>query len=91
MGPTYANAAWGGIPCLILTAAGHDAQLREAESLGIAGIMTKPFSPRRLYDRVVTLTARGQSPLTPPPAEPSMVDAIADAATQAILPTNTNL
>jgi two-component system alkaline phosphatase synthesis response regulator PhoP len=51
-----ADARWHGLPCLILTAAGQDAQLREAEALGVAGVMTKPFSPRRLYDRVVSLT-----------------------------------
>ncbi len=81
-----ANAAWSDIPCLILTAAGHDAQLREAESLGIAGIMTKPFSPRRLFDRVVTLTARGQSALTPRTGEPPAVDAVADFAAPATVP-----
>lgn len=51
-----ADARWHKVPCLILTAAGQDAQLREAEALGVAGVMTKPFSPRRLYDRVVSLT-----------------------------------
>ena len=56
-----ADAQWQHIPCIILTAAGQDAQLRTAESLGVAAIMTKPFSPRRLYDRIVTLTGGAPS------------------------------
>lgn len=55
------DAQWKHVPCLILTAAGHEGQLRHAEALGVSAVMTKPFSPRRLYERVVTLTARGQS------------------------------
>ena len=51
-----ADSRWRKLPCLILTAAGQDAQLREAEALGVADVMTKPFSPRRLYDRVLSLT-----------------------------------
>ena len=62
-----ANARWEHLPCLILTAAGQDAQLREAEALGVAGVMTKPFSPRRLYERVLSLT---QSATAPSRAEP---------------------
>lgn len=55
-----ANPRWRETPCLVLTAAGDDAQLEEVEALGISGVMTKPFSPRRLYERVITLT--GPSP-----------------------------
>jgi DNA-binding response OmpR family regulator len=55
------DAQWRRVPCLILTAAGQEAQLRAAEALGVSGVLTKPFSPRRLYDRVVTLTQRGPS------------------------------
>lgn len=51
-----ADPRWRTVPCLILTAAGQDAQLRDAEALGVADVMTKPFSPRRLYDRVLSLT-----------------------------------
>ncbi len=47
---------WTALPCLILTAAGQDAQYREADALGVAEFMTKPFSPRRLYGRAVLLT-----------------------------------
>lgn len=52
-----ASSRWRETPCLVLTAAGDDAQLDEVEALGISGVMTKPFSPRRLYERVVTLTS----------------------------------
>lgn len=47
---------WVSLPCLILTAAGQDAQYREAEALGVSEFMTKPFSPRRLYARALALT-----------------------------------
>ncbi|MCC6242262.1 MAG: response regulator [Gemmatimonadaceae bacterium] len=52
---------WAAVPCLILTAAGEEARLRDAEALGVSGVLTKPFSPRRLFDRVVTLTSAGTS------------------------------
>ena len=47
---------WRTLPCLILTAAGQDAQFREAQALGVADVLTKPFSPRRLFERVRALT-----------------------------------
>jgi two-component system, OmpR family, alkaline phosphatase synthesis response regulator PhoP len=47
---------WKTLPCIVLTAAGQDAQLRDAESLGVSEIMTKPFSPRRLLARVRAYT-----------------------------------
>jgi DNA-binding response OmpR family regulator len=47
---------WAALPCLILTAAGQDAQYREAEALGVSEFMTKPFSPRRLFARALALT-----------------------------------
>ena len=46
------DSRWRPLPCIVLTAAGQDAQLREVESLGVSEIMTKPFSPRRLLERV---------------------------------------
>lgn len=51
------DARWAALPCIVLTAAGQDAQLREAEGLGVSEIMTKPFSPRRLLSRVQSYTA----------------------------------
>ncbi len=51
------DARWKGLPCVILTAAGHDQQREEALRLGVDDFMTKPFSPKRLYSRVAELTA----------------------------------
>ena len=48
-----------GLPCVILTAAGQDQRRDEAVRLGVSDFLTKPFSPRRLYARVVELTAAG--------------------------------
>lgn len=50
------DTAWSTLRCIVLTAAGQDAQLREVEALGVAEIMTKPFSPRRLLARVRAYT-----------------------------------
>jgi DNA-binding response OmpR family regulator len=58
---------WAALPCIVLTAAGQDAHLREAEGLGVSEIMTKPFSPRRLLSRVQAYTA----PTATLSAEPS--------------------
>ena len=47
---------WRTLPCLVLTAAGQDSHFREAKALGVADVLTKPFSPRRLFERVLALT-----------------------------------
>ena len=52
------DVRWAALPCIVLTAAGQDAQLREVEALGVSEIMTKPFSPRGLLARVRALTSR---------------------------------
>jgi CheY-like chemotaxis protein len=44
------------LPCVILTAAGQDQRRDEAIRLGVSDFLTKPFSPKRLYARVVELT-----------------------------------
>ena len=69
------DSRWQALPCIVLTAAGQDAQLREVESLGVSEIMTKPFSPRRLLERVrahigttptePTLPERAPAPVVP--------------------------
>ena len=51
------DARWKTLPCVILTAAGHEQQRAEALELGADEFMTKPFSPKRLYARVAELTA----------------------------------
>jgi DNA-binding response OmpR family regulator len=40
------------IPVVILTALGSDAYIDETRELGAAGVVTKPFSPRRLVQEV---------------------------------------
>lgn len=47
---------WRTLPCLVLTAAGQDSHFREAKALGVSDVLTKPFSPRRLFERVLALT-----------------------------------
>jgi two-component system alkaline phosphatase synthesis response regulator PhoP len=44
------------LPCVILTAAGQDQRRDEEFRLGVSDFLTKPFSPKRLYARVVELT-----------------------------------
>ena len=51
-----ADARWSSLPCVILTAAGQDQRYDEAMRLGASDFITKPFSPKRLYARVVELT-----------------------------------
>ena len=44
------------IPCIILTAAGQDQQHQRALELGATDFMTKPFSPKKLYQRTAELS-----------------------------------
>lgn len=44
------------IPCVVLTAAGQDAHRERALSLGATEFMTKPFSPKKLLQRLAELT-----------------------------------
>jgi len=57
---------WSSIPCVILTAAGQDQHYDEAMRLGASDFITKPFSPKRLYARVVALTGMDDSADAPP-------------------------
>jgi CheY-like chemotaxis protein len=50
-----ANARTKDLPCVILTAAGHDTQRERAMTLGATDFMTKPFSPKRLLHRTAEL------------------------------------
>ena len=43
------------IPCIILTAAGQEAQHQRAMELGANDFLTKPFSPKKLYARTAEL------------------------------------
>ena len=55
-----ADERWQGLPCIILTAAGHDEQRAEAVGLGANEFFTKPFSPKRLLARVTELITPGE-------------------------------
>jgi CheY-like chemotaxis protein len=50
-----ADPRWKHIPCIILTAAGHEEQHRQAMALGASDFLTKPFSPKKLYARTAEL------------------------------------
>ena len=43
------------IAALVLTAAGQIGQVEQARALGAAAIVTKPFSPKKLYRQVAEL------------------------------------
>ena len=58
-----ADPRWATLPCIVLTAAGQEAQLRDVEALGASDVMTKPFSPRRLLARVHHHLAAAGDPL----------------------------
>jgi DNA-binding response OmpR family regulator len=49
------DARWRALPCIILTAAGQEAQHRKAMELGATEFLTKPFSPKKLYARAAEL------------------------------------
>ncbi len=57
-----ADARWTALPCVILTAAGQDQRYETAMALGVSDYVTKPFSPRQLYARVVELTGAPSVP-----------------------------
>ena len=50
-----ADPRWAHLPCIILTAAGQEAQHTRAYELGVNEFLTKPFSPKRLYQRAAEL------------------------------------
>lgn len=55
---------WRDTPCIVLTAAGQDAQHQRALSLGATEFMTKPFSPKKLYLRTAELSGVSVPPIT---------------------------
>lgn len=51
-----ADPRWRDLPCIILTAAGQDQQHQKALDLGASEFLTKPFSPKKLYQRAAELS-----------------------------------
>ena len=51
-----ANENWKDIPCIILTAAGQEEYERDAREGGANALLTKPFSPKKLYAMIANLT-----------------------------------
>jgi len=49
------DARWKQLPCIILTAAGQEQQHQRALELGASEFLTKPFSPKKLYQRAAEL------------------------------------
>ena len=54
------------LPCIVLTATGHDAAHRRALDLGANAFLTKPFSPKKLLAHALALT--GAVPAADPDA-----------------------
>lgn len=54
---------WRDTPCIVLTAAGQDAQHQRALALGATEFMTKPFSPKKLYLRTAELSGVSVPPI----------------------------
>ena len=47
---------WRDIPCIILTAAGEEKYEQDAREGGATEFLTKPFSPKKLYNLIARLT-----------------------------------
>ncbi|MEP6905154.1 MAG: response regulator [Gemmatimonadales bacterium] len=47
---------WRNIPCIILTAAGEEKYEQDAREGGATEFLTKPFSPKKLYNLIAQLT-----------------------------------
>lgn len=48
------------LPCVVLTAAGEEEMYRKAMALGATDFVTKPFSPKKLYNLIAQLV--GETP-----------------------------
>jgi DNA-binding response OmpR family regulator len=59
-----ASERWRETPCIVLTAAGQEAQHQRAVALGATEFMTKPFSPKKLYMRTAELAGIAIPPVT---------------------------
>ena len=54
------------VPWLVLTATGQKAHLERARALGAAAVVTKPFSPNKLYHQVCALLGVVAGPIEEP-------------------------
>ena len=62
-----AHNEWTRIPAVVLTAVGEEQYQREALGLGASEFLTKPFSPKKLFQRVSELSgATAHSPASRP-------------------------
>lgn len=52
------------LPCIVLTATGHEAARRQALDLGANEFLTKPFSPKKLFATAVALAGAPAGPVT---------------------------
>jgi two-component system alkaline phosphatase synthesis response regulator PhoP len=66
------DARWKTLPTIILTAAGQEQQHQRALELGASEFLTKPFSPKKLYQRAAELA--GLAPQDAGPAGPAGPD-----------------
>ena len=55
MAAARAEPALAHVPFVVLTATGQKAHLDRARALGAAAVVTKPFSPHKLYQQVCAL------------------------------------
>lgn len=55
LGVVRKDPRYSRIPMLVLTAAGQIGQVEQARALGAAAIVTKPFSPKKLYRQISQL------------------------------------
>ncbi len=58
-----ANRLLNGVPVLMLSARGSEADIEWGYAAGIDAYIVKPFSPRALIWRIETMLAKGQLPL----------------------------
>ena len=55
LGIVRKDARYVAVPMVVLTAAGQIGQVEQARELGAAAIVTKPFSPKKLYRHIAEL------------------------------------
>jgi CheY-like chemotaxis protein len=55
LGIVRKDTRYAAIPMIVLTAAGQIGQVEKARELGAAAIVTKPFSPKKLYRHIAEL------------------------------------